>query len=211
MKIGAIEETMMSKFGQLQRLEAFGMVFEELNVNKEVKQTSKKKEINNNTYINLLQHLQKKRPQIKDYRNLPHSMEDQVLTNYVTEFTNIEWHFGLKISKNLPKNIIYINTEQGDIKFAKVIYILDLGSKKIHQGPVVVVQWLDCVREYEVGFERVEFFLNSWKVKHVRVASFWGFVSLSEIRGFAAYLNLPAWKLGRKEPTVFAQAINKFV
>ncbi|MBW0512814.1 hypothetical protein O181_052529 [Austropuccinia psidii MF-1] len=159
---GATEETMMKKF-----------------VNS--------KALDDNSYSNLLQHLQKEKPHLRDYRKIPHPPQRP------------------------PNNLIYSKKGEKAFQFGWISHILDLGNKEIHEGPIVMVHWLHSVKKREEGFEGVEEFLDQWGVQHLKKTYSIGFMTVADICGLGAYIDMPAWSLGCKDITLLACPIDKLV
>ncbi|MBW0536002.1 hypothetical protein O181_075717, partial [Austropuccinia psidii MF-1] len=163
----AVEETIMKKFGQFQRLQQVEPVLE-VPLNESRSLSLNQKILDNVSYLQLLKHLQKSHPQLRHYADLPHPSHSMVLQNLVCEPPYIPWRFGLKVSKRSPNNIIYLDNGKGEVEFARVAHILVLPNENILKGPLLMVDWLESVQEREVGFEDVDSFLASWNVKHLK-------------------------------------------
>ncbi|MBW0478412.1 hypothetical protein O181_018127 [Austropuccinia psidii MF-1] len=207
---GAVEETIMKKFGGIQRLQMASNTYKAM-ISKEENRskTSNRKELDEKTYTELLKHLQKKVSTLQDYRNLPY--EGPVLQNYITEHNDLTWRFGLKVSKSSPNDLIYIKKSINEIQFGNVAHILDLEKEALHQGPILLVHWLDDVKTRDDGFERLDEILRDWKIKHLKRTNTFSFIMISDILGLGAYRNLPAWALGCSDSTILACPINKLV
>ncbi|MBW0476126.1 hypothetical protein O181_015841 [Austropuccinia psidii MF-1] len=207
---GDVEETIMQKFGQLQRLQQIepdiGVV-----LSKKSKSSINKMLLDDYSYLNLFNHLKKVIPQLRQYSELPHPRNSIVLRKSVFELNYVTWRFGLKVSKRSPNNLIYLTKGKGKVEFGEVVHILDLGDDQIQKGPLLMVGWLEAVTEREETFEGVDTFLDSWSVKQLSSRGKYGYVSLSEISGLGAYLKMPAWTLGYKNPSTMAHPINKLV
>ncbi|MBW0478540.1 hypothetical protein O181_018255 [Austropuccinia psidii MF-1] len=159
--------------------------------------------------MKLFKFIQKRKINLHDYHKLPYPNEGLVLRNYALEIKDLDWRLGLKVSKNAPNNLIYIKPVLGEMRFGTVAHILDLGCDEIHEGPVLLIRWLDNIKDYEMGFERLDFFLDSFNIKHLKFSNDLSFISSSEIVGLAAYRSLPAWALGCKDITMLVCPINK--
>ncbi|MBW0588473.1 hypothetical protein O181_128188, partial [Austropuccinia psidii MF-1] len=70
--LGATEETMMKKFGQLQRLQQINPQLNLIETMKTKSPIVNRKALDDESYSNLLQHLQKEQPHLRDYRKIPH-------------------------------------------------------------------------------------------------------------------------------------------
>ncbi|MBW0488646.1 hypothetical protein O181_028361 [Austropuccinia psidii MF-1] len=209
--IGSVEETIMKKFGQMQRFQQFKAEVEWALPNKDHSSSSNRKALDEPLYIQLLKHLQKELPQLRNYCDLPHPLSSMVLRNSIIEKATISWKFQSNISKFPPNNLIYITNSLGKIEFAKIVHILDLANDKIHKGLIILVSWFEEVKEREEGFNELEAFLEAWKVMHLKEAHRDGYVSFSQISGLGAYLKMPAWSLGCRELSLMARPINKRV
>ncbi|MBW0562620.1 hypothetical protein O181_102335 [Austropuccinia psidii MF-1] len=204
---GAIEESIMMKFGKMQRLQHASEMYEEMIVTKKRSSKSKRKELDKKTYTELLRYLQDTIPTLQDYCHLPY--DGPVLQNYVTEYNDLTCEFGLKLSKTSPNNLIYINRSHQEIQFGYVTHILDLEREDLHKGPIILIHWLDSVNERDEGFERLDNYLISWKIKHLKLTCDFSFITISQILGLGAYRQLPAWALGCSDPSILACPINK--
>ncbi|MBW0481248.1 hypothetical protein O181_020963 [Austropuccinia psidii MF-1] len=201
----------MKKFGQLQRLQKLDPQLHLTPSSKSRSSCRKQKILDDVSYIQILNHLQRSQPILRDYHKLPHPCGSVVLRCFATENLCLSWRFGLKIARQPPNNIIYIRKGESDIKFAKIMHILELGDNKIHKGPILMVHWLDDVKNEEVGFEGVASFLDQWQLKNLEIKYTVGFISILEISGLGVYINVPAWSLGFKDPSILALPINKMV
>ncbi|MBW0574563.1 hypothetical protein O181_114278 [Austropuccinia psidii MF-1] len=208
---GSIEETIMKKFGQLQKLQHIKPKIPAFWSRSSIASLKNRKELDKASYPQLLHHLQEENPELRHYDDLPHPQDSRVLQNYVVEHLYFLWRFGLKISKNSPNNLVYVKKGYSNIEFGKIAHIIGLRDDKVHEGPLIMVQWLESVKEQEEGFEEVELFLVEWNIKHLRLKHHHSYVSISEILGLGAYLNLPAWSLGYKDVSIIACPINKCV
>ncbi|MBW0546457.1 hypothetical protein O181_086172 [Austropuccinia psidii MF-1] len=208
---GCSEQTIMKKFGQLQRLHKVDPQLHLAPSKKYIFSCSKRKILDDVSYIQLLKHLKATQPQLRDYRKLPHPQGSAVLRCFATEHTYLSWRFGMKLSRRSPNNIIYVRKGESDIQFAKIIHILELGDHDIHNGPILMVHLMESVKNREVGFEGVDSFLAQWKLKHLQLKYTVGFISVSAILGLGAYLNVPAWTLGYKDASILAFPIDKMV
>ncbi|MBW0561984.1 hypothetical protein O181_101699 [Austropuccinia psidii MF-1] len=207
---GAVEETIMKKFGGIQRLQMASNTYKAM-ISKEENRskTSNCKELDEKTYTELLKHLQKKVSTLQDYWNLPY--EGPVLQNYITEHNDLTWRFVLKVSKSSLNNLIYIKRSINEIQFGNVAHILDLEKEGLHQGPILLVHWLDDVNTRDDGFGRLDKILRDWKIKHLKQTNTFSFIMISDILGLGAYHNLPAWALGCSDSKILAFPINKLV
>ncbi|MBW0561484.1 hypothetical protein O181_101199 [Austropuccinia psidii MF-1] len=169
------------------------------------------KALDDNSYSNLLQHLQKEKPHLRDYRKIPHPPQSVVVRNYATEHLYLSWQFGIILSRRPPNNLIYSKKGEKAFQFGWISHILDLGNKEIHEGPIVMVHWLHSVKKRKEGFEGVEEFLDQWGVQHLKKKYSIGFISVVDICGLGAYIDMPAWSLGCKNITLLACPIDKLV
>ncbi|MBW0478205.1 hypothetical protein O181_017920 [Austropuccinia psidii MF-1] len=144
--VWAVEETIMEEFGQFQRLQQVEPVIE-VPLNESPSLILNQKILNNLSYLQLLKHLQKSHHQLRHYADLPHPSNSIVLQNLVCEPPYIPWRFGLKVSKQSPNNIIYIDNGKGEVGFARVAHILVLANKNIQKGPLLMVDWVELVQE----------------------------------------------------------------
>ncbi|MBW0477274.1 hypothetical protein O181_016989 [Austropuccinia psidii MF-1] len=70
---GAIEESIMMKFGKMQRLQHAFEMYEEMIVTKKKKLKIEEERIGKKTYTKLLRYLQDTIPTLQDYRRLPYN------------------------------------------------------------------------------------------------------------------------------------------
>ncbi|MBW0541940.1 hypothetical protein O181_081655, partial [Austropuccinia psidii MF-1] len=153
------EKTIMKKFGQLQKLQQVEPELQKEFTNKCESSSTRKKALDDSSYLELLRHLQKEQPQLRDYRDLPHPPHSQVLTNFAIEHLHLSWRFGMKLSRHSPNNLIFVKKGKSDIQFAQIAHILDLVNNDVHKGPILMVCLFDPVQDYEVGFEGLDDFL----------------------------------------------------
>ncbi|MBW0578052.1 hypothetical protein O181_117767 [Austropuccinia psidii MF-1] len=209
---GAMEETIMKKFGQMQRLHKTTELYDQLLIRENrPSPILTKKELDDEMYLKLFNYLKEKVSQLTNYHHLPYPPNRPVLRNYITERQHWKWNFGLLVSKASPNNIIYLKDSLGEFKFGKVCHILDLECEDIHKGPVVLVQWLTNITMRMEGFEHLDSFLSTWKVNHLTLTNNLAFISISDILGLGAYCQLPAWSLGCQELSMLTIPINKLV
>ncbi|MBW0515790.1 hypothetical protein O181_055505, partial [Austropuccinia psidii MF-1] len=207
----SIEETIMKIFGQLQKLQHIKPKIPVFWSRSSIASLKNRKELDKDSYLQLLRHLQEKNPELRHYDDLPHPQNSRALQNYVVERLYVLWRFGLKISKHSPNNLVYVKKCDSNIDFGKIAHIIGLRDDKVHEGPLIMVQWLESVKEQDEGSEEVELFLVEWNIKHLTLKHHHSYVSISEILGLGAYLNLPAWSLGYKDVSVIACPINNCV
>ncbi|MBW0471068.1 hypothetical protein O181_010783 [Austropuccinia psidii MF-1] len=184
---GATEETMMKKFGQLQRLQQVNPQLNLIQLMKTKSPIVNSKALDDKSYLNILQHLQKEQPHLRYYRKIPHPPQRR------------------------PNNLIYSKKGEKGIQFGYISHILDLGNEDIHEGPIVMVHWLRSVKKCKEGFEGVEEFLDQWGVQHLKKTYLFGFMSVADICGLAAYIDMRAWSLGCKNIMLLACRIDKLV
>ncbi|MBW0480366.1 hypothetical protein O181_020081 [Austropuccinia psidii MF-1] len=196
----------MKKFGQLQKLQHIKPKISAVWSCSSIASLKNRKKLDKASYLQLLHHLQEKNPELRHYNDLPHPQNSRVLQNYIAEDLYVLWCFGLKISKHSPNNLVYVKKSDSNIKFGKIEHIIGLRDDKNHEGPLIMVQWLESIKEREEGFEEVE-----WNIKHLRLKHHHSYVLISEISGLGAYLNLPAWSFGYKYVSIIACPINKCV
>ncbi|MBW0519614.1 hypothetical protein O181_059329 [Austropuccinia psidii MF-1] len=103
---GSVEETIMKRFGQLQRLEQQGPDTDFIPSNKSPSSNLNRKELDQASYSKLLNHLQKEQPDLRHYGEIPHPPNARVLRNYVVELTHLSWNYGMKVSKDSPNNLV---------------------------------------------------------------------------------------------------------
>ncbi|MBW0556832.1 hypothetical protein O181_096547 [Austropuccinia psidii MF-1] len=169
------------------------------------------KALDDNSYSNPLQHLQKEQPHLHEYREIPHLPQSVVVRNYANEHLYLSWLFGMILSRQPPNNLIYSKKGEKAIPFGSISHILDLGNKEIQEGPIVMVHWLHFVKKRKEGFEGVEYFLDQWGVQHLKKTYSIGFMSVADICGLGAYIDMPAWSLGCNNITLLACPIDKLV
>ncbi|MBW0487433.1 hypothetical protein O181_027148 [Austropuccinia psidii MF-1] len=105
-------------------------------------------EMKEETYNEVLQYLQKDDPNLRNYQDMPHTKVSLILRNYSKSYNSIEWKLGLKVSSLPPNNFIKYK-ESKTSNFGKVCYILDFVNEELHDGPLLVVQFLETVKEQE--------------------------------------------------------------
>ncbi|MBW0553132.1 hypothetical protein O181_092847 [Austropuccinia psidii MF-1] len=103
---GSVEETIMKKFGQLQRLEQQGPDTDFVPLSKSPSSNLNRKELDEASYSKLLNHLQKEHPELCHYGEIPHPPNARVLRNYIVELTHVSGRYGMKVSKNSSSNLV---------------------------------------------------------------------------------------------------------
>ncbi|MBW0530365.1 hypothetical protein O181_070080 [Austropuccinia psidii MF-1] len=81
---GAVEETIMKKFGQFQRLQQVKPVLG-VPLNESPSLSLNQKILDNVSYLQLLKHLQNSHPQLRHYADLPHPSHSMFLQNLVCQ------------------------------------------------------------------------------------------------------------------------------
>ncbi|MBW0485088.1 hypothetical protein O181_024803 [Austropuccinia psidii MF-1] len=128
---GEVEETLMKKFGQLQRLQHSKPEAEVSPSNEEAPSTTKKKILDDASYDQFLKHLQKRQRKLCHYCDLPHPINSSVLKNLVIEHVYASWKFGMIVSKYMPNDLIYLRNTEGKFEFGRILHILDLANDSI--------------------------------------------------------------------------------
>ncbi|MBW0463811.1 hypothetical protein O181_003526 [Austropuccinia psidii MF-1] len=201
---GTMEETSVKKCRQLQKLEV-----KPSEQRKENKAASKRTfELKNEIYESLFIHLKSTKPQLRDYRDLPHPQNALVLQNFTRQLKSVSWKLGLKISTSCPNNVISFRNENATY-FGEVIHIIDLANDQLHKGPLLVVKLLTKPELRESDFEPIEELLQRLDISQVVSNGLFSFISMEKICGLAAYRCLPAWTLGIQKPTLLVRAISK--
>ncbi|MBW0510260.1 hypothetical protein O181_049975 [Austropuccinia psidii MF-1] len=103
----------------------------------------------------------------------------------------------------VPKGVTSITSQVGSSRNGK----LKASCDEVHEGPVLLIRWLDDIKDYEMGFEQLDLFLDSFIIKHLKFSNDLSFISSSEIVGLAAYRSLPAWALGCKDITMLIKIL----
>ncbi|MBW0554409.1 hypothetical protein O181_094124 [Austropuccinia psidii MF-1] len=202
--IGKMEQTMMKKFNQLQRLEQKTQLLTKVSRNG----AGYKFEMKEETYNTVLQYLRRHKPNLRDYRDLPHPTNALILQNYSKSYRSIEWKLGLKISTLPPNN--FIEYKDSNAKhFGKICYILDLVSKEIHSGPLLVVQCFEPVGGHKCGM--LNSLLEEISVWHVKESHRLEIVPMEKIGSLAAVHTLPAWSLGISSVSLLIKPITNIL
>ncbi|MBW0523414.1 hypothetical protein O181_063129, partial [Austropuccinia psidii MF-1] len=204
--LGSMEQTLMKKFCQKQRLD---VTMDEKN-HKKRREKLQILQLTNEIYQLLLVHLQATHPTLRDYRDLPHPLDALVLQNAAREHKSISWKAGLNISSSCPNNLICFEDDKS-IKYGLVSHIVELKSNWIQPGPIFIVKVLKSSEEREMNFKRVNFFIKSMDIVQVEESGLFAFVRINKIISLAAYRPLPAWSLGIKKPTFLVRVIHKLV
>ncbi|MBW0566263.1 hypothetical protein O181_105978 [Austropuccinia psidii MF-1] len=202
----AMEETLMKKFSQKQRLKV-------QTPDKTTKQGGKSKkiyELRNKTYGRLLEYLRSTHPHLRDFGDLPHPQNALVLPNYETDLQSAEWRGIMKISSTQPNNIIYFK-DVNSRSYGEVSPIIDLDCNNLHIGPIIIVKVLKNSEERIKQFKQVEVFMKALDIAQVEHSGFLSFIPMEKVVSLAAYRKLPAWTLGIHKPSFLVRSINKLV
>ncbi|MBW0516432.1 hypothetical protein O181_056147 [Austropuccinia psidii MF-1] len=100
--LGSSEQTIMKKFGQLQRLQKLDPQLHLTPSRKSRSSCRKQKILDDVSYIQILNQLQRSQPMLCDYQKLLHPCGSVVLRCFATEHLCLSWHFGLKFLDNPP-------------------------------------------------------------------------------------------------------------
>ncbi|MBW0516299.1 hypothetical protein O181_056014 [Austropuccinia psidii MF-1] len=197
-----MEQTMMKKLNQLQRLEQKTQLLTKASKNG----AGYKFEMKEETYNKALQYLRRPKPNLREYRDLPHPMDAFILQNYSKSYQSIEWKLGLKISTFPPNNFIEYK-DSNSKHFGKSFYILDLVSKDIHSGPPLVVQCFGPVGGHKYGM--LNSLLEEISVWHVKESHCLEIVPMEKIGSLVGVCPLPAWSLGISSVSLLIKPIMK--
>ncbi|MBW0478447.1 hypothetical protein O181_018162 [Austropuccinia psidii MF-1] len=204
--IGDMEETLMKKFSQRQRLEVQMQDITE----KENTSSPKFFQLTNHIYDRLFSHLRSVHPNLRDYQDLPHPNNSLVLPNYSKDLKSAFWKLSIKISSLQPNNIIYFQDRNSN-NYGQVSRIIDLGSPKLHKGPLILLKVLKKINKRSEEFEQVSAFLEALNIAQIGSDGSYDFIPMERIICLAAYRRLPAWTLGISKPSFFVRNINKLV
>ncbi|MBW0478297.1 hypothetical protein O181_018012 [Austropuccinia psidii MF-1] len=169
-----------------------------------------RKDLDDKTYMDLLDYLRDGNPGLKNYQELPHKNPKKILMNYVIDLKSVVWKMGLKVTLAKPNNMIFWKQE-GKTPFGKVLHLFDLEHPDLQQCPVALVHPMKNVEPNSNELEELQSFLISWEIIHSEATHCQCFIPLSDISGLCAYVNIPAWALGSPNVTLLVQSVNKLV
>ncbi|CAH7668322.1 hypothetical protein PPACK8108_LOCUS2812 [Phakopsora pachyrhizi] len=152
---GAIEETMMKKFWQMQMLQVRKLLMPE-QTKKRNALFCKRLELDEGLYKNLL----------KDYQHLPQPASACIMRNYAKELDSATWKLGMNISKSAPNNFFQFKINQ-NLVYSKISHALDLECKELLVRELLVVQILEQVQDRANGYELVDASLDVFELVHV--------------------------------------------
>ncbi|MBW0517938.1 hypothetical protein O181_057653 [Austropuccinia psidii MF-1] len=207
---GCVEETIMKKFGHLQRVQKSQETLVRKDKQKNKKSNKDFKETDEQTYNYLLRYLKKKNPNLKDYRKALNAKPEEVLRNYVKEIKSLSWKMDINLSSSSPNNMIQFK-RKGVIKAGRIAHILDLEREEIHMGPLILVEECTKVDRNDSTFDMLDIFIKSWQVEHLTISHRLRFISINDVVALCAYVSLPAWTLGFQNTSLLVKPVNKLL
>ncbi|MBW0469316.1 hypothetical protein O181_009031 [Austropuccinia psidii MF-1] len=202
-QIGKFGLTIMTSFCQWQRLIAKNKweISEQQQDDKQVDF-----EMDHNTYLKILSHLQIKAPNLRNYSHIPHPDGANVLLNYAKELKTIT-RKGYLIGNSKPNNMIQYNSP-GKICFGIVVHILKVMQDGLNDE-LLIVKHLDVAKSRWDEEKWLKGILRKVEVVHLKQVGIDEIVPSINVLATCAYRDLSAGTLGCQEPSVLVHVIQK--
>ncbi|MBW0473352.1 hypothetical protein O181_013067 [Austropuccinia psidii MF-1] len=201
-KVGKFGSKIMKSFCQWQRL----LRKDDWDISEPKKNQEVDFEMYQNTYMQLLLHLQKTTPNLCDYSQIPHPEGAKIFLNYAKELASIRKN-GYLIGSLERNNLIhYISQHQ--IRFGRVVHIMKVMTKA-SKDELLVVQKLDKAQTQWDGEQWLQQVFEKVMVTHLRDTNQVKIVPKCHILGTCAYRDLPKGSMCCKQCSVFVQVIKK--
>ncbi|KAI7933051.1 hypothetical protein MJO29_017053 [Puccinia striiformis f. sp. tritici] len=208
-QLGKIEEIVMRKFCQTQRIKAQDPFAELCQAEDHESESAKKGIIDMQVYESILEEVKLSFPEMRDFRTMtPHQPNSKVLTRYATDLGSYRSPWGLYFSKNSPNACVKYE-KNGTVGYGWVVHIYDVEEAGLGTHRFVVLKEMGDGSRIEGTNPSSSFLRFLGDMQLVLATNLNKFTSVSpeNITNVCAYRHLPAGTFGYRDKTILLRPI----